>query len=173
MSLVASKYPLKSIRDIGNFFSPVWKKEFIPLKAFHPKGDDDKLSLDDVEHGILRPTFKDARVHAAVNCASIGCPPLRNEAFVADRLDAQLDEQARNWLADSARNRYDRSKSTIYVSEIFDWFGKDFVRDGGSIEAWIAKYAPEPEAAWIKSAKKVRRKYIDYSWKLNDTATAP
>lgn len=171
VSLVVSEYPVKSIKDIGGFFSSVWKKEFIPLEPLHPKGDDDALSLDDVEHAILRPRFEDARVHAAVNCASVGCPPLRSEAFVAERLDEQLDEQVRAWLADPRRNRYDRSEETIRVSEIFDWFGEDFERDAGSVEAWIAKYAPADEAAWLKGAQKVRRKYLDYSWKLNDTAT--
>jgi len=70
------------------------------------------------------------------------CPPLFAEAFVAERLDAQLDEQARAWLADPERNRYDRAESEVRVSAIFAWFEGDFERDAGSVQAWIARYAP-------------------------------
>jgi hypothetical protein len=173
VDLVARNWPVKSIKDIGGFFSPVWDKEFIPMRALHPQGKRENLSLDDIEHLILRPRFRDARVHAAVNCASIGCPPLRAEAYVAARLDAQLDEQVRGWLADPARNRYDRSESTIRVSEIFKWFDEDFERDAGSVEAWIQRYAPPEEAAWMRSAKKLRRKYVDYDWKVNALRQSP
>lgn len=167
VDLVTRNYPLDGIKDLGGLFSPVWKKRFIPMSAHHPGGKDQQLSLDDVEHGILRPRFKDARVHAAVNCASIGCPPLRNEAFVAERLDEQLDAQVRAWLADPARNRFDGVEQTIRVSEIFKWFEEDFERDAGTVENWIKRYAPEPEAEWMRGAKKIKRKYVDYDWSLN------
>jgi len=173
VDLVTRNWPVKSIKDIGGFFSPVWDKEFIPMRAHHPQGKKEKLSLDDVEHLILRPSFHDARVHAAVNCASIGCPPLRPEAFVAARLDAQLDEQVRSWLADPARNRYEREQSTIRVSEISKWFDEDFERDAGSVEAWIQRYAPADEAAWRKSAKKRRGKDAAYDWKINAARQSP
>lgn len=165
ISLVLSEYPVDGIKDIGGWFSPVWKKAFIEMPAFHPSGKAGKLSLDDVEHAILRPTYKDARVHAAVNCASVGCPPLRNEAFVADRLDAQLDEQCKNWLADARRNKIDWSKSKAELSAIFDWFKDDFVRDAGSVQNWIAKFSVGGEAL---AGAKLSISYLDYSWKLND-----
>ena len=168
VQLIVDNYPLDSIKDLGSFFSPIWKKRFIEMQSLSPSGKQQKLSLNDIEHEILRPRFKDARVHAAVNCASIGCPPLRNEAFVAERLDEQLDEQVRTWLADARRNRYEAKDKTLRVSEIFDWFEDDFERDAGSVAKWIARYAPEQEATWIRSAKKVRIKHLDYSWKLNE-----
>lgn len=167
VSLVVSEYPVDSIKDIGGLFSPVWKKAFIDMPALHPSGKPGRLSLDDIEHKILRPTFKDARVHAGVNCASASCPALRPEAFVAERLDQQLDEQVRKWLADPTRNKFDKAKARAEVSALFDWFEEDFVRDAGSVVAWIAKYAPEAESSWLKSSK-VTVKYLDYSWKLND-----
>ena len=168
VSLVVENYPVESIKDIGSLLSSVWKKRFIPLTALDPEGKGQELSLDVVEHGILRERFKDARVHAAVNCASESCPPLRNEAFVAKRIDAQLDEQVRAWLADSKRNRYDRKNNEINVSAIFDWFESDFERDAGSVQKWIAKYAPESEASWIRSAKGLDIEHLDYSWELNE-----
>ncbi len=167
VSLVVSEYPVDSIKDIGSIFTSVWNKTFIEMPALNPGGKAKNLSLNDIEHEILRPRFKDARVHAAVNCASESCPPLRPEAFVAERLDQQLDDQVRTWLVDPTRNKFDKSKSRVEVSAIFDWFEEDFVRDGGSVAAWIAKYAPEAESAWLKSGK-VAVKYLDYSWKLND-----
>lgn len=167
VSLVVSEYPVDSIKDIGGLFSSVWKKAFIDMPAFNPSGKPAPLSLDDIEHKILRPTFKDARVHAAVNCASASCPALRPEAFVAEHLDQQLDEQVRKWLADPTRNMFDKTKSRADISAIFDWFEEDFVRDGGGVVAWIAKYAPEANSSWLKSGK-VAVKYFDYSWKLND-----
>ena len=86
---------------------------------------------------------------------------------MADRLDEQLDEQVRSWLADPARNRYEREKTTIRVSEVFKWFDEDFERDEGSVEAWIQRYAPPEQAAWMESAKKLKRKYVDYDWNVN------
>jgi hypothetical protein len=167
VSLVVEKHPVDSIKDIGSLLKEVWDREFVPLKPLFPEAKGDQLSLNDIEHRILRPKFKDARVHAAVNCASIGCPPLRAEAFVAEKLEAQLDEQVRLWLADPARNRYDRAKNGIEISKVFDWFEEDFVRDADSLQAWIAKYAPPAEAEWIRSAKKLAIEHRDYSWKLN------
>ena len=154
IQLIVDHYPVDSIKDIGGVFSSVWNKEFIPMKAHHPEDDDDELSLDDVEHQILRPRYKDARVHAAVNCASVGCPPLRDEAFVAEKLDEQLDEQMRAFVADTRRNGFNRSKNTIYISEIFDWFEEDFERDAKSVVRYVLRYAPEGGSyQWILDAK--------------------
>lgn len=169
LKLIVEHYPVDSIKDIGSLLRRVWNREFIEMNAHHPAGKDDALSLDDVEHKILRPRFKDARVHAAVNCASVGCPPLRAEAFVAERLDEQLDGQTRAWLADTARNRFDEAQRTLHLSKIFDWFEVDFRRDAGSVQAWVARFAP-PAAKWVAGAEKPKLRYLDWSWKLNDTA---
>lgn len=171
VALVLTEYPIDSIKDLGGWFSPVWKKSFIDMPSLHPSGKARKLSLDDIEHAILRPQFKDARVHAAINCASVSCPPLRNEAFVPARLDQQLDDSARKWLADPTRNRFDRTAARAELSEIFKWFEDDFTREGG-LQAWIAKFAPAEHAQWLSTASKLDVRYLDYSWKLNDVAKA-
>lgn len=167
---VLTGYPIESIREVGNAQASVWDQVFIRLDRHHPSGKRKRLSLNDIEHKILRPTFKDPRIHAAVNCASRSCPPLLNEAFVAEELDKQLDGQVRAWLADETRNRFDRASSTLHVSQIFDWFRADFESDDfegdGGVAKWIARYAPESEAAWIAKAKDVR--YLEYDWSLND-----
>lgn len=164
---VIDNYPLDSIRDLDGALGlkSVFDNEFIPMKGHHPDGKNDRLSLNDIEHEILRKEFEDARLHAAVNCASAGCPPLRGEAFVAAKLDEQLDEQMRTFVNDPKRNRYDAAKGQMRISEIFKWFQEDFDRDAGSVKEYLLRYAAEENAAVIKQAK-VR--YLDYGWKLND-----
>jgi hypothetical protein len=168
--LVLSRYPVASIQDIGTTLAPVWKKEFIPLGHLHGEGTTELVSLDTIEHRILRPQFEDARVHAAVNCASESCPPLAAEAFRADALEAQLDARVLAWLSDPALNRYDEGKRRAEVSAIFEWFQGDFVRDAGSVEAWIARHGPE-SARWMAEGE-VELRTLDYSWKLNDAPRA-
>ncbi len=165
---VVDNYPLDSIKDLSTGLfgaNSIFDKEFIRMTPHHPDGKDDKLSLNDLEHGILRERFKDARLHAAINCASFSCPPLRNEAFVADRLDEQLGEQMRAFVVDTKRNRFDREKDRLNLSEIFKWFEGDFERDAGSVKEFVARFAPEKDREFIRSAKV---KHIDYDWDLND-----
>jgi hypothetical protein len=163
---VVDGYPIASIKDLGDEKASVWDRDFVPLGSLAPDLKKAQLTLNDIENQILRPVFKDARVHAAINCAAVGCPPLRAEAFVGDTLGKQLDDAVKRWLADTQRNRFDQKKNAIEVCQIFDWFKDDFVRDAGSVTGWIAKYAPDQ--AWLADAKKVDVKYIEYSWKLNE-----
>jgi hypothetical protein len=168
MKRVVDAYPMASIQDLDDEKGKVWDQEFIPLGKLFPEAGEKKLSLNDVENKILRPKFKDARVHAAINCASRGCPPLSAKAFVAEKLDDQLDEQVARWLADPARNRFDEKTGKVVVSKIFDWFKDDFVRDAGSVQAWLAARAPEADRSWLASTKDLELEFQDYSWKLND-----
>ena len=166
LDLVQRSYPVKSIKDLGGLIRSVWKKSFIPLG--HLAGKPGKeLSLDHLEHSILRPEFEDARVHAAINCASISCPPLRDEAYRAAGLDQQLDSQVAAWLLDPERNSLDE-EGTLRVSRIFDWFAGDFEREAGSVQAWITSHAPEGELEWLRTAGKLQVRYLDYDWRLND-----
>jgi len=167
VALVLTEYPVDSIKEIGGWFHPVWEQAFIDMPSLHPSGKPGKLSLDDIEHSILRPRFEDARVHAAINCASRSCPRLRDEAYVAERLDEQLDDAVARWLADPERNQFDREKSRARISRIFDWFEADFVRDGGSVLEWIATHGRDKELAWLTRSK-IDLGFLDYSWKLND-----
>jgi len=166
LKLITQHYPLKSIKDIGGLFAKgPWDRAFIPLNSL--AGEDKPLTLNQVEHQILRKEFSDARVHAAVNCASLGCPPLAQEAFVARKLDEQLDRQVRAWIA-SDRNVLDQGAGKLRLSKIFDWFEEDFIREAGSVRAWVAKYAPDAARTWLSSDAKIKVSHLDYSWKLND-----
>jgi hypothetical protein len=168
IQLVVGNYPLASIRKLDRALGlkSVFDKEFIPMKAHHPDGADDELSLNDIENEILRKKFKDARVHAAINCASVSCPPLRNEAFTASKLEAQLDGQMRAFVNDPDRNKIDAEQDQLQISEIFKWFKEDFERDSGSVREFLLRFAPDGDAELIREAK---LRYIDYDWDLNDT----
>ena len=155
LKLVIDNYPVKSIKDIG---SP-WKKKVVKLF-----GND--RSLDFIEHDLLRKNYNDPRIHFGVNCASIGCPPLRNEAFQASKLNKQLDEQAKAFLNDTSKNRVDASKGILYLSQIFDWFEGDFVKKSGSVEKFVAPYFSDSNRKSIESGK-LKIKYTDYDWSLN------
>ncbi len=156
LKLVIDHYPVKSIKDIGGVFSGPWKQKVVDLFG-------EKTTLDHVEHGLLRVNYSEPRVHFAVNCASVGCPNLRAEAFQADKLDSQLDEQGRVFLSDKTRNRVEGG--TLYLSPIFDWFGGDFTKKG-SLADFVAPYFPEADRAAIKGGK-LKVKFTDYDWSLN------
>lgn len=159
LKLVADHYPVKSIKDIGNVLKGPWKQPVVRLFG-------DLRTLDYVEHDLLRPTFKDPRVHFAVNCASIGCPALRAEAFQAEKLDAQLDEQGRRFLRDTSKNRLDAGKKTLHLSPIFDWFKGDFTAKSGSVEKFILPYVSDADRKVIEQGG-LSIKSTDYDWKLN------
>ena len=173
VELILTKYPgLASIKDLGSVFSSPWKPKWIPLLG-------GKVSLDDIEHGMLRERgrFDDPRVHFGVNCASIGCPPLREEAFVAERLDAQLDEQALRFISDRTRNRFDAAAGRLDVSKIFDWYGVDFSlghRGIASLPAFLSRYADTLADAQVDRERvrgqRAEISYLPYDWKLNDAA---
>lgn len=171
VELILTRWPkLESIKDLGSLLQSPWKPKWVPLLG-------GKVSLDDIEHAMLRQRgrYDDPRVHFAVNCASIGCPALREEAFDAARLDAQLDEQALRFMSDRTRNRYDAAAGRLQVSKIFDWFGEDFRlghRGIASLPAFLARYA-EVLADAPADRERIRSGqagigFLDYDWKLND-----
>ena len=128
LKLIINHYPVKSIKDIGSFFSSPWKKEFFNLFG-------KKTNLDHIEHGLIRKNFKEPRIHFAVNCASLGCPSLAKKVYTGESLERQLEEAAKNFLTNPNRNRLDLKKKTLYLSKIFDWYGDDFkeMKDYGHI----------------------------------------
>ncbi len=164
---VIDGYPVASIRDLGDDKVSVWDREFVPLGQLFPKLEKAKLTLNDIENKILRPEFQDARVHAAINCASKGCPPLRAEAFTEAKLEEQLDAQVRVWLGDASRNRFDRAKNRIEVSKVFEWFAEDFTKSAVSVPAWIARFRPD-DKVWLTATPGPTVAYVDYDWSLND-----
>lgn len=156
IKLIVDKYPVDGIKDIGGFFSKPWGIEFFSILNGKIK------SLDPIEHKWLRPKFKDYRIHAAVNCASISCPPLRNEAYVGEKLDAQLDDQMKAWLSDPSRNSVNPNSDSVTISKIFDWYEDDFRNWGGGVLNVINKHSAKEK---IKNAK---IKYMNYNWDLNE-----
>jgi hypothetical protein len=162
---------VKSIKDLGSFFSSPWKQSFFTLL-------DEKHSLDDIEHDMIRVWFKHPRIHAALVCAAVSCPPLRNQAFVADKLNQQLDDQMRQFLSDDQRNTINLHDNRVDLSSIFKWYGEDFEKGQQGftslkelIKVYQADIADDPQQlTWLqKQAFSIR--YLDYDWRLNDIST--
>jgi hypothetical protein len=124
------------------------------------------LTLDQIEHEWLRARLKEPRIHFALVCAARSCPPLRNQAYRAEQLDTQLDEQARAFLNDRERNRF--TNDSAAVSEIFKWFGEDFGGEPG-LRDYLGRYL-NPRLATRLREKRYRISYIGYDWTLNDAA---
>ena len=160
--LILNHYPLKSIRDIGVLPGAPFREDFIPMKKL--RGG--TISLNDIEHEILRKEFREPRIHFAIVCASKSCPALRSEAYRAAALDRQLDDAARGFLRDTTRNRFDAAARTLWLSAIFDWFDDDFEHAAGSVPAFVARYTDEPTARAIRDGG-VRVEFLDYDWSLN------
>jgi hypothetical protein len=165
---IIDQQPLKaSIRDIPG----VWR-----IRRFAVAGQ--SKTLDDIEHGMLRAQYKEPRVHAALNCTAMSCPPLRIEPYQGDRLDAQLDDQVRQWLSSPYGLRIDRQQNRVYLSAIFDWFGKDWIPTYGVTQGFtgnekqratlnfISRYVSSSDRDYLKQGN-YQVSYMDYDWSLN------
>lgn len=167
IELVLTRYPaLDSIKELGSLFSSAWARPFVSLLG-------EKRSLDDIEHRLLRGArdYRDVRIHFAVNCASIGCPALRPEAYVGNRLESQLDDQARRFLRDRTRNGYDARAGVLRVSRLFDWYAGDFDRHAAGVAIFLSRHAREL-ALDKASIDRLERgqlpiAYTTYDWSLN------
>ena len=157
IKLILSGYPgVQSIKDLGTIFKSPWKKKICRI-------DGDVITLDDIEHKIIRPTFKDPRVHFAINCAALSCPPLISQPYLGSTLDQQLDDSTRAFVNDSKSNYL--SSNTLYVSKIFKWFSEDFNND---IIGFFLKYAKDDFKKELESKRKeIKIKYLNYDWSLN------
>jgi len=162
-------YPLKSIRRLDGGFglNTAFDQAFIPMRALHPAGKDADLSLNDVQDRILRKRFRDARVLAALHNSAKSAPPLRAEAYTADALDAQLDQQMRAFLDDATKNKIDPAAKELALSEVFKWFAEDFERDGKSLQEFLIRFASKDKADFIRAAP-VR--FLAYDWSLADAS---
>jgi hypothetical protein len=158
VKLILNHYPVKSIRKISNPWGQrVWKVA------------GQTLSLDHIEHKILRKEFKEPRIHFAIVCASIGCPDLQDFAFRGDKINEQLVLVARKFFASAKHFHIKKDGDTviIYISKIFDWFGKDFGKNKEERIAFMLTYLDQSTADKIKKAKSLKIKYLDYNWNLN------
>lgn len=174
VDLILTEYPnIESIKDLGSFFKSPWNKDFIPLFG-------EIISLNNIEHDLIRgsedsdgePKYNEPRIHFAVNCASIGCPALRNEAYTAEKLEQQLEEQTIHFLSDKTRNTV--KKDELYLSSIFKWYEEDFeqgFRETYSLSEFILLYS---DAMTLSPAHILALKdddmdieFLSYNWELN------
>ncbi|EAW34963.1 DUF547 domain-containing protein [Lyngbya sp. PCC 8106] len=165
---IIENYPTKSIRDIPG----VWTR-----LQFNVMGKE--VTLDEIEHKILRVQFNEPRIHMGLVCASIGCPILLQEAYTGDKLGEQLDKQTRKFIAINDNFKIDKQDNKVYLSSIFKWFGEDFISQfkiqekftGNDKERavlnFLSQYLDESEKEYLMNGK-YQIKYLDYDWSLND-----
>jgi hypothetical protein len=154
IKLILNHYPLKSIKEISDgtpMINSPWDLKFFQI-------DNVDFDLNAIEHQILRKEFQEPRIHFAINCASISCPKLRNEAYFATRLEAQLEQQAKEFIHDPTKNIINADQTSL--SAIFNWFQSDFTRDGDLL-MYLKKYQPA-----LNQKNKVV--YLSYNWNLNE-----
>ncbi len=162
IELVLTEYPeIESIKEIGSLFKSPWKLEVGQLLG-------QVRTLDEIEHEMIREegVFDEPRIHAAVVCASIGCPALRAEAFVADRLDAQLEDSMVRFLSDRSRNRL--NGEDLEVSKIFDWYGDDWEDLDGFFARHAVVLSDDASGQRVIREAKYDLEFLSYDWKLND-----
>ncbi len=164
IALINSRKERRSIRNINKRLGITVKS---PWAEPIVKAGGRVLTLDNVEHEIIRPGFKDPRIHVALVCAAKGCPPLRQEAFTGDRVDAQLDDQANRFLAQRAKNRVDVATRTVFGSPIFTWYREDFSGTLAGVGAFWARYLPDGPARTLVQSGNFTWKDTDYDWSLN------
>lgn len=155
VKLLIDHYPVESIKDIGPTLSIPTVRDVFTIDFFKIGGKE--LSLNDVEHNILR-NMNEPRIHFAVNCASISCPKLRDEAYTAEKLDYQLNDQADFFLNESGENEL--SPDQVKISKIFSWFTKDFTKEGTVID-YLNKFSD------VEINPDADIDYKDYDWDLN------
>ena len=151
IKIILNNYPLKSIRDIKIDGETAWKIPFVKIGQ-------KRYTLDQIEHKILRKKFNDPRIHVGINCASVSCPRLWNFAFTEDNIASSLDNLMKEFINNTTRNKI--SKNNVALSEIFNWFSKDFMKNGTIIN-YLNTYAA------IKISEKASIKYLTYDWSLN------
>ncbi|MDQ4139268.1 MAG: DUF547 domain-containing protein, partial [Bacteroidota bacterium] len=157
LQLILRNYPLKSIKDIGSkitipFVNTPWDVKFIRIEQT-------KIDLNEIEHGILRKKFNEPRIHFAIVCASVSCPPLLNTAYTATQLEEQLNHQARIFINDPGRNH--NQPDRIQISKIFSWFKSDFTKHESLIN-FLNRYSR------IKITPNAQVSTLEYNWNLNE-----
>lgn len=156
----------ESIRNINKSFGFIkgkgpWSERFADVGGY-------EYTLDEIEHEVIRPRFDEPRIHFALVCAALGCPPLENEAYTGTRLDEQLDEQTRGFLARHAdKNRVDVASRTVHLSPIFDWYRGDFPEGRAGLGLYIAPYLPEGPARDLLESGDFDVEFTHYDWSLN------
>jgi hypothetical protein len=155
-------YPIASIRP--KFLGiPNWLAffQFFSRSIYQQHGK--SYSLNDIEHGTIRPTFNDPRIHFALVCAAVGCPLLRNEAYFPERVQTQLEEEAKRFINNPAKVHYNKATQTLDCSQIFKWYRQDFLKVAPTIPTYIQTYF-DPS---IPLSPDTAIRYLPYDWSLN------
>lgn len=156
----------ESIRNINKTLGFI--KAQGPWKERLAQVADTTWTLDEIEHEIIRERFDEPRIHMALVCAALGCPPLRAEAYTGPELDAQLDDQTRRFLLHAPeKNRVDVADRTVHLSPVFDWFRDDFPEGRDAFGRWLAQWFPTgPERDLLQSGD-FDVEHTEYDWSLN------
>ena len=162
LQLILENMPVKSIKDIPE------QQRWSHVRW---KVGSHTWSLNQIEHEQIRPKFKDPRIHFALVCAAVGCPPLRNEAFQSDRLEAQLEDQARQVHMDPRWFQYDKTKDRVKLTSLYKWYGGDFEQDAGTVLEFAARYS-EPLRRRLAGSKLPLITWLHYDWSLNSRSNA-
>ncbi len=149
LKLIIDHYPVKSIKDIGSFVSGPWKQKVVRLFG-------NTISLDHLEHSIIRPEYAEPRIHLALVCAAKSCPPLRSEAYEGSKLSGQLDNQGRIFFNSPQGIQVNHAKKNVSLSSILKWYKEDFA----SVTAFAQRYAQQRFDGYKVS-------WLDYDWALN------
>jgi len=160
IKVILDNYPVKSIRDIdtsGIFANGPWGAELVTI-------EEEILTLDDIEHAILRPIWKDPRIHYAVNCASIGCPNLGTDAFTAANTEKLLEDGAKAYINNP--RGFEIKNGELEVSSIYKWFAYDFGNSEKGVIKHLKKYASPENVAELEKVQKISDTH--YDWSLNE-----
>ena len=157
LKLILEHCPVESIKDIPS--DQRWTDVRWQVGA-------NTWSLNQIEHEEIRPKFTEPRIHFALVCAAIGCPILRNEAYVAERLDEQLADQTEYAHTHDRWFRFDADNNTVHLTWLYQWYGSDFEQEAGSVLKYAARYAPELEQA-IEAGRTPEIRWLEYDWRLN------
>jgi len=161
LRLIIDHYPLKSIRNIGTLPGAAWRQLVVRFGG-------QIMALDHLETKIIRADYNEPRIHFALVCAANGCPPLRSEPYIGNRLEEQLDDQAKQFLATGEKNRFDVEKNTLWLSPIFKWYKEDFTGKTGSLAAYVKPFLPQESRQALDRSSKIKVRYTDYDWNLNE-----
>ena len=170
LKVIVENYPVESINDlhsggliIGQILGKtVWHKEWIEI-------GDETLSLNNIEHDIIRKEFNEPRIHFALVCAAVSCPPLRFEAYEGFKLDKQLQDQSIAFFNDESKNQFDIKTKTAKLSKILDWYEDDFRNNDEEILKYVSQFLPEEIAKNIKdNLSDWDIDYLSYNWGLNE-----
>jgi hypothetical protein len=164
MMFIATNYPTTNVRSLGKITESPWKMEFVPLFGT-------KVSLDFLQHNVMRKRLREPRHHFALVFGATGYPPARSEPYRPDTLDAQLDDQARLFLSDEKNNQIDFKRNVMWLSPLFKWFGEDFT-NRTDIATYVRPYlgtnAAARVAATLKEGTEFKVDYNDFDWTMND-----